>query len=68
MFTICPCCGFESGFHDDAKHEPVSINEYRIGWIKSGAPWLSSSNPKKPEDFDLKNQLEKIGINNKGII
>ncbi len=42
MQTICPCCGFQSGF-DDASLEPFTIEEYRVKWIKLGSPLFSSS-------------------------
>ncbi|MGG4143832.1 hypothetical protein ABEW34_11910 [Paenibacillus algorifonticola] len=34
---ICPCCGFQSGFHDDAMNEPMTIEEFRDLWIREGA-------------------------------
>lgn len=61
MFNICPCCGFQAGFDDDAKNEPITIEEYRIQWVKSGAPWFASST-KKPYDYNLREQLMRINV------
>jgi hypothetical protein len=58
---ICPCCGFQSGFHDDAIHEPMTIEEYRKLWIDDGAKWWSN-NRQKPENWSAEKQLEKINI------
>lgn len=62
MQTICPCCGFQSGFDDDAINEPVTIEEYRVRWVKAGAVWFSS-NTKQPTDFNLRLQLKSIHVN-----
>jgi hypothetical protein len=59
--TICPCCGFQSGFDDDAFNEPVTIEEYRIRWIKNGAVWFSTK-PKQPSDYNLRQQLKNIDV------
>ena len=59
MFTVCPCCGFESGFDDDAILETLTIEEFRIRWVKVGSPWFSTSN-KKPNNFNLREQLKRI--------
>ncbi|WP_018887189.1 hypothetical protein [Paenibacillus massiliensis] len=61
-YEICNCCGFESGFDDDAKDNPESIEDYRTRWINEGAKWFSSSNP-KPLDWNLEVQLKGIDIN-----
>jgi hypothetical protein len=61
MFNICPCCGFQAGFDDDAILEPLTIEEYRLRWVKSGANWFSYYH-KKPDDFNLERQLLNIGI------
>jgi hypothetical protein len=60
-FCVCPCCGFESGFDDDAKNEPQTIEEYRDYWIKLGSMWFSPST-KKPKDWNLKTQLKQINV------
>lgn len=61
MFTVCSCCGFESGFDDGATLHPITIEEYRVNWVKKGSPWFSSVN-QKPSDFDLTIQFKRIGI------
>ncbi|WP_433709033.1 hypothetical protein [Paenibacillus illinoisensis] len=58
---ICICCGFQSGFDDDAKDNPESIKEYRIRWINGGANWFSSLKP-KVSDWDLAVQLKRVNI------
>ncbi|MGG4183556.1 hypothetical protein ABEW24_09295 [Paenibacillus jamilae] len=58
---ICNCCGFESGFDDDAKDIPESIEEYRIRWLSEGANWFSSSKT-KPLDWNLAIQLKRINV------
>ncbi|NQX63266.1 hypothetical protein [Paenibacillus qinlingensis] len=61
MFNICPCCGFQSGFDDAAIAEPLTIVEYRIQWVKLGAPWFSSRT-KKPDVYNLQQQLKRINV------
>jgi hypothetical protein len=58
---ICPCCGFQSGFDDDAKDQPVTIEEYRRQWISMGAQWFSSST-KKPLNWSLEEQLKRMNV------
>lgn len=60
-FTICDCCGFESGFDDEAKDKPETIEEYRERWLREGAIWFSSS-VQRPENWDLRIQLKNIDI------
>lgn len=57
--TICGCCGFQSGFDDDAKDNPETIDEYRERWLMEGATWFSSSTP-KPKGWNLELQLKNI--------
>jgi hypothetical protein len=56
-FDICDCCGIEFGYEDWCKE---SLFEYRTEWIKSGANWFTQKS--KPDDWSLKDQLRKIGI------
>jgi hypothetical protein len=58
---ICPRCGFQSGYHDDAMDEPLTIEEFRKVWIDRGAKWFSN-NRSKPKNWDLKEQLKRIDI------
>jgi hypothetical protein len=53
FFTICACCGFESGFDD--LDQGFTIEEYRKKWIDSGAKWFVES--KKPTNWDMFIQL-----------
>ncbi|MCY9705402.1 hypothetical protein M5X05_14445 [Paenibacillus alvei] len=54
---ICPCCGFQSGFHDDAMDEPMTIEKYRDLWISEGAKWFSNSR-NKLQNWSLKEQIK----------
>jgi len=56
-FCICPCCGFESGFHDDCLE--MTIEEFRNEWIEEGANWFSEHNA-KPLNWDWKKQIVKV--------
>ncbi|MBG9943466.1 hypothetical protein C7R94_03810 [Brevibacillus sp. NRRL NRS-603] len=58
---ICPCCFFQSGFHDDALTEPFTIEEFRQIWIEEGAKWFSKDG-RKPENWDYKEQLKRINV------
>lgn len=57
---ICSCCGFESGFDDDGKDEPDTIEEYRNRWLTNGAKWCWPS--ERPKEWSLKDQLKNIEI------
>jgi hypothetical protein len=58
---VCPCCGFEFGFDDDpGTAEPISIDEYRTGWLASGPEWFDRQ--RKPDGWDLNEQLSRIGV------
>jgi hypothetical protein len=56
-FDICDCCGVEFGY-EDATIE--AADRFREIWIKNGAHWFNEKG--KPEDWNLLNQLAKIGI------
>ena len=58
-YEICKCCGFEFGFDDDS--EGSSLESYRQKWINGGAKWFNVK--AKPEDWNLKKQLEQIQRN-----
>lgn len=58
-YEICSCCGFEFGFDDS--NESRNYEDYRNKWIKQGAYWFSIK--AKPVDWNLKEQLESIGVN-----
>jgi hypothetical protein len=54
-FSICPCCGTEFGYDDQAtSHEAL-----RQQWISSGMRWWSA-NTQPPTDFDPVAQLKKL--------
>jgi len=55
MFNICPCCGFQSGYHDlDLE---ISIEEYRNIWVTNGAKWTHQP---QPTNWDVKEQLCRL--------
>jgi hypothetical protein len=55
MFNICPCCGFQSGYHD--QDQETTIDEYRQSWINKGALWAF---PPEPAVWNYKEQLKNI--------
>lgn len=57
-YEICPCCGFEFGFDDES--EGHSYQSYRRNWVVEGARWFIEE--KRPENWNLKDQLRKIGV------
>ncbi len=69
LFEICPCCGSESGYHDFG---PGAAERNRRGWIQKGAPWHADEWVEKgvkidqfdlkPENWDLAEQLRRIGV------
>jgi transcription elongation factor Elf1 len=57
-FTICDCCGVEFGYEDATQEGKL---KYRKQWIASGGKWFNPA--KKPENWNMNDQLKKIGIN-----
>ena len=57
-FTICECCGFEAGYDD--LDQGLTFDDYRKNWLESGAKWFNEN--KKPENWDVSKQLQKIGV------
>jgi hypothetical protein len=53
-YEICPCCGFEFGYDDDAKG--LTFEEARKHWIAGGRKWWSASRP-APVGWDATRQL-----------
>jgi hypothetical protein len=56
-FEICPCCGFQFGYDDDARGQ--TYEQARIRWITSGTPWWSNSRP-APENWNASRQLARV--------
>lgn len=50
--NICDCCGCQFGYDDN--------EEYRKSWVQSGGKWFCPD--RKPNDWNLKEQLKRIGI------
>ncbi|ANF95960.1 hypothetical protein [Paenibacillus bovis] len=59
-YEICPFCGFEAGFDDDAASYPLTIPEYRAKWLKNSTSWFAPTD--KPENWALKEQLKNINF------
>lgn len=57
---ICPCCGFQFGYDDDdVQDKKVIYEQWRDKWIQNGCQWFSKS--RKPnENWNAKQQLNKI--------
>ncbi|KMZ41849.1 hypothetical protein AC624_12530 [Bacillus sp. FJAT-27238] len=55
MFNICPCCGFQSGYHDLDRE--ITIEDYRKMWIEGGALWKHQP---EPQDWNKEIQLRRI--------
>jgi hypothetical protein len=49
-FDICPCCGCEYGYSDNA--------EYRQRWLEDGAQWFRPD--ACPENWNLSEQLANM--------
>lgn len=53
---ICPCCGFQFGYHDYPNKEE-NIKKWRENWINRGCPWHYRT---PPEGWDSKKQIEGL--------
>lgn len=60
-YEICPCCGFEFGYDDDAQGETHS--QYRARWIAGGMQWWSRNRP-EPIGWEPARQLAQISPKN----
>ena len=58
-FEICPSCGFEFGFDDDA--QGLTYEAARAEWIEGGMQWWSASRP-CPEGWSAAAQLCQAGL------
>jgi hypothetical protein len=56
-FEICPSCGYQFGYDDDARG--ISHENWRRKWISSGSKWWSPGGP-APDDWDPAAQLAKL--------
>lgn len=62
---ICPCCGIEFGYHDDAlledpKDRQKVWDEWRKHWIEGGMKWWSKAR-EPPENWNPVVQLKNVG-------
>jgi hypothetical protein len=62
-FDICPSCGCEIGYDDVTQQEK---ERYRRNWVDQGAIWFQAE--LKPLEWDLRDQLNNIGINLEDLI
>jgi len=56
---ICPCCGFQFGFDDQALH--ITHEQWRQKWVTNGMKWRSSG-IKPPANWNPQKQLLNIGV------
>lgn len=54
---ICACCGSESGYEDFG---PGAAERNRRGWLQKGTKWFHPD--LKPENWNLAEQLRRIGV------
>lgn len=58
-YEICPSCGFQFGYTDDATH--VTHEQWRAQWIAGGMIWdKGRSTP--PPNWNPREQLQNAGI------
>ena len=57
-YEICPSCGFEFGFTDDALG--FSDRQWRAQWVADGMPWRDGRIQPPPPGWDPKRQLAAI--------
>ncbi|HWU07205.1 MAG TPA: hypothetical protein VN520_12635 [Streptomyces sp.] len=57
--AICPCCGNEPDVGDASV---MSLRNYRGYSVGHGAPWLSPSEERKRQGWDLLTQREDIPL------
>jgi hypothetical protein len=62
-YEICPSCGFEFGFDDDARG--ISYETWRKEWVRRGMPW-SSPGETCPRGWSPEDQLREAGLNLEG--
>jgi len=56
-YEICPCCGFEFGYHDE--DQGISDGEWRRRWVAKGMPW-SARTRRPPPGWDPVAQLRRL--------
>lgn len=56
-YEICPCCGFQFGYDDDARG--VTYLTHREQWIQGGLKWWSRGQP-APANWDPQAQLAAL--------
>jgi len=56
-YEICPCCGFEFGYHDE--DQGISDQEWRRRWVAMGMPWFDRST-RPPLGWDPVEQLRRL--------
>ena len=56
---ICPSCGFQYGYTDDAIH--TTFEQWRAQWISRGMKWRSKG-MQPPPGWDPRKQLLNVGV------
>ncbi len=56
-FFYCPCCGVEHGYQDIL---PSSTKKFRQKWLENGAKWKWDEKERRPENWNLEEQLKNI--------
>lgn len=57
-YEICPSCGFQFGFTDDAQGH--SAESWRVLWVERGMSWASAATEEPPTGWDPRAQLEGL--------
>jgi hypothetical protein len=57
-YEICPSCGFEFGYSDEARG--FSYEQWREAWIAQGTPWRGGSSIPRPKNWNPSEQLKRI--------
>ncbi len=58
-YEICPSCGFQFGYTDDAIH--ITFEQWREKWIANGMKWRSKGIA-PPPGWNPREQLLNIGV------
>ncbi|MGG0821641.1 hypothetical protein ABE099_02090 [Paenibacillus turicensis] len=60
-YEICPCCGFQYGYHDDDENDEKEKHyiEWRQKWIKDDYRWRDESTLPSA-DWDPVEQLKRM--------
>ncbi|EYR63647.1 hypothetical protein N866_19150 [Actinotalea ferrariae CF5-4] len=57
-YEICPACGFQFGFTDEA--QGFSLESWRALWIERGMTWAFAATEDVPTDWDPRAHLRDL--------